>query len=72
MENLAWPERWALVLLMMESMFVGFFVLTSPYAWTMDWVFACLAAWRLPVFTIGPIWLFFRVMDAIIFPRQKL
>lgn len=64
MNTLAWPERFISILLAIEVIALLWFGLVgNPYALTDGWFVAALAMWRIPVFTLTPIWALLRVLD---------
>lgn len=64
METLAWPERVVSFLFAFEVIWILTIGLVgNPHALSDGWIVALLQMWRIPFFTLGPLWAFLRLLD---------
>lgn len=62
--NAAWPEKVVVALFGIEAIVLMFFGMTAPNAGSDSWIVAFFATfWRIPLFTLLPVWGFLRLLD---------
>ena len=62
---IAWPERIVGFLFVIEVLILALLGLTNPHAGELGWFAAIPSLWRIPAFTLVPIWIVLRMIDLL-------